>query len=156
AAKLYESDAVLYAMYASLGEVAIAVGPVTSSQAILGIQPRANLDREYLYYYLESIKPQIKTIGQQGTQSNLNAKMVGDLRIPLPSLVEQKRISTALGDIDDMIQNLERLIAKKQAIKQGMMQQLLTGKTRLPGFTKPWTKIRLGEHATYLKTIPLS
>src|SRR5690606_14557223 len=47
-------------------------------------------------------------------------------------------------------------IAKKQAIKQGMMQQLLTGRTRLPGFTDEWTGIRLGDHVTYVKTVALS
>lgn len=156
AAKLYEPDAVLYAMYASLGECAIAVGRVSSSQAIVGIQPGPNLDREYLYYYLESNKGKIKTIGQQGTQSNLNAGMVRALRIRLPSIDEQKRISTVLRDTDDLIATLERVIAKKKAIKQGMMQQLLTGRTRLPGFNSEWTEILLGDHVNYVKTVALS
>lgn len=156
AAKLYEPDVVLYAMYASLGECAIAVGRVSSSQAILGIQPGPNLGREYLYYFLESIKGKVKTIGQQGTQSNLNAGMVRDFRIQLPSMDEQKRISTALCDADDLIATLERLIGKKQAMKQGMMQQLLTGRTRLPGFNAEWSEIRLGNHVTYVKTVALS
>ncbi len=156
AARLYEPDVVLYAMYASLGECAIAVGRVSSSQAILGIQPGPSLDGEYLYYYLESIKEKIKTIGQQGTQSNLNAGMVRDLRIQLPSIDEQRRISTALRDADELIAILERLIAKKQAIKQGMMQQLLTGRTRLPRFTGEWADIRLGDHVSYVKTVALS
>lgn len=151
AAKLYEPDAVLYAMYASLGECAIAVGRVSSSQAILGIQPGPNLDREYLYYYLESIKGKIKTIGQQGAQSNLNAGMVRALRIGLPSIDEQKRISTVLRDTDDLIATLEHLITKKQAIKQGMMQQLLTGRTRLPGFTDEWSLTTLGNLGAFFK-----
>ena len=46
--------------------------------------------------------------------------------------------------MDDLIATLERLIAKKQAIKQGMMQQLLTGSTRLPGFTEPWQQSTVG------------
>ncbi len=61
-----------------------------------------------------------------------------DLGSPLPPLPEQKRIAEALSDADELIVGLERLIAKKQAIKQGMMQQLLTGQTRLPGFTEEW------------------
>jgi type I restriction enzyme S subunit len=48
------------------------------------------------------------------------------------------------------------LIAKKEAVKQGLMQQLLTGRTRLPGFLSPWARIHLGEHVSYLKTMPLS
>ena len=59
---------------------------------------------------------------------------------PLACLLhEQRAIAEALDDADELIDTLERLIAKKQAIKQGMMQQLLTGRTRLPGFTEPWT-----------------
>lgn len=65
----------------------------------------------------------------------------------LPTLDEQIRIADALTDADHLITTLERLIAKKQAIKQGMMQQLLTGKTRLPGFTEPWTERSIGEVA---------
>ena len=57
---------------------------------------------------------------------------------------EQKAIAEALSDIDHLIATTEKLIAKKKAIKQGLMQELLTGKHRLPGFTKPWKKTTLG------------
>lgn len=73
------------------------------------------------------------------------------LQIPVPSKREQARIASALIDADDLIAALGGLIAKKQAIKQGMMQQLLTGKTRLPGFTQPWREVRLGDVAQFSK-----
>jgi type I restriction enzyme S subunit len=60
------------------------------------------------------------------------------LNVPVPPKREQLRIGSALTDADDIIAVLERLIAKKQAIKQGMMQELLTAKTRLPGFRDRW------------------
>lgn len=145
AAKLYPAGSVLYAIYASLGECSIAKGCVSSSQAILGIVPGSGLDGEFLYYHLESIKPRVKMIGQQGTQSNLNAGMVRDFQIQLPELAEQRSIAEALSVADRLIASLERLIAKKRAIKHGMMQQLLTGNTRLPGFTREWEEVRLGE-----------
>ena len=63
-------------------------------------------------------------------------------RCPLPSREEQADRGRA-DDADDLIAALERMIAKKQAIKQGMMQQLLTGKTRLPGFAAEWREVRL-------------
>ena len=66
------------------------------------------------------------------------------LEIEAPELVEQTAIAEVANDLTDHIAALERLIAKKQAIKQGMMQQLLTGRTRLPGFSEPWTETRLG------------
>lgn len=68
--------------------------------------------------------------------------------LPLPPKEEQRRIGKALQDADDLIATLERLIAKKQAIKQGMVQQLLTGRTRLPGFEDDWSMRTLGSVAT--------
>ena len=62
----------------------------------------------------------------------------------MPSLERQREIVESLGDADDLIAALERKIAKKQAIKQGMMQQLLTGRTRLPGFSEPWSEVTVG------------
>lgn len=144
AAKLYEPDVVLYAMYASLGECSISVGRVTSSQAILGIKPGAKLDSEFLYYFLQSIKSRVKTMGQQGTQSNLNAGMVRNFQIPLPRPAVQRKIAKVLADVDLLISSAERLIAKKQAVKQGMMQQLFGGKTRLPGFSQEWASGPIG------------
>lgn len=58
---------------------------------------------------------------------------------------EQTRIATALSNIDALISELVRLIEKKRAIKQGAMQQLLTGKKRLKGFSEPWVEKKLGE-----------
>lgn len=58
--------------------------------------------------------------------------------IPIPPILEQRAIATALSDVDALITSLDRLIAKKRDIKQATMQQLLTGKTRLPGFSEEW------------------
>lgn len=131
AARLYEPNVVLYAMYASLGECSIAVGRVCSSQAILGIDAGPRLDREFLYYHLLSIKPRVKLLGQQGTQSNLNAGMVRIFELRLPPIDEQRAISAALADADIELRALERRLESTRLIKQGMMQELLTGRTRL-------------------------
>lgn len=66
------------------------------------------------------------------------------LCIPLPSLPEQDRIVNAFEDIDDLISSLEKQISKKKAIKQGAMQELLTGKRRLPGFFGEWQSFVFG------------
>lgn len=70
-----------------------------------------------------------------GTYTIANAQ---ETLIPMPPLPEQERIAEALSDMDELIFSLEKLIAKKKAIKQGAMEQLLTGKTRLPGFSGEW------------------
>ena len=68
--------------------------------------------------------------------------------LPVPTPDEQRAIATALSDADALIESLDRLIAKKRAIKKAAMQQLLTGQTRLPGFTGEWETKRLGELLT--------
>lgn len=79
----------------------------------------------------------------------------GDIRrfrIPFPaSVAEQRAIATALSDVDALLTQLDRLIAKKRNIKRAAMQQLLTGKTRLPGFGGEWKPKRLGDLGEFLK-----
>ena len=81
-------------------------------------------------------------------QPGVNGQEYAQLPVPLPSITVQNAIADAMADVDDLIATLERLIAKKQAIKQGMMQQLLTGRTRLPGFTGEWADRCLGDVLT--------
>ena len=132
AAQMFPAGTVLYAMYASLGECSIAGVSLCSSQAILGIRPSRALNNEFLYYYLTSLKPIVKTLGQQGTQANLNKGMVHDFRISLPpTLPEQAAIAAVLSDMDAEISALEQRLSKTRALKQGMMQELLTGRIRL-------------------------
>lgn len=79
---------------------------------------------------------------------NLNTGIINGRLVPLPpSETEQRAIATALGDIDALLDGLNRLIAKKRAIKQATMQQLLTGQTRLPGFSGEWEVKWLGDLA---------
>jgi type I restriction enzyme S subunit len=131
AAQMYPAGTVLYAMYASLGECSIAGVPLCSSQAILGIRPGNGLNNQFLYYYLMSLKPIVKSLGQQGTQANLNKGMVQEFRISLPTLPEQTAIAATLSDMDAELAALEQRLTKIRALKQGMMQELLTGRTRL-------------------------
>lgn len=107
------------------------------------------VDQRFLLYLLKASEVKLRESGQSGSQMNVNTDIVKGLHVCIPADVrEQERIAAALWDIDDLIATLERLIAKKQAIKQGMMQQLLTGRTRLPGFTGEWTDRLLGEVLT--------
>lgn len=81
-----------------------------------------------------------------GGQKNVNAGSLKGLPVPLPpTLAEQEAIAKVLGDADALIESLERLIAKKCAIKQGAMQELLTARRRLPGFKGEWEDRRIGD-----------
>ena len=131
AAKIYPKGTVLYAMYASIGEVSIAEKEMASSQAILGIQVSDKLVNKYLYYFLVGQKERIKLQGQAGTQSNLNAGMVKNLDIPIPSIKEQNKIIAVLDNGMDELSLLKQQLENYKKQKQGLMQKLLTGQWRV-------------------------
>jgi type I restriction enzyme S subunit len=81
----------------------------------------------------------------------LTAPQIRPLEVLCPPVREQVAIECVLADLGDFSTSLERLIAKKRDIKQGMMQELLTGRTRLPGFTERWADKTLGNVA-HIKT----
>ncbi len=130
-ARIFPSETVLLAMYASIGKCCIATREVSTSQAILGITTSHRLYNEYLYYYLNFKNNELLNQGQQGTQSNLNKGIVEDYQIYLPQIKEQIQIAQILSNMDREIEKLEQKLGKYEKIKQGMMQQLLTGKIRL-------------------------
>ena len=72
-----------------------------------------------------------------------------EVPIPPPPVAEQHAVATALSDVDELLGGLDRLIAKKRDLKQAAMQQLLTGKTRLPGFSGKWDTVQLGDLLGY-------
>ncbi len=109
---------------------------------------RQKVAPRYLLYALQSSTVQnvIRIQGGIGsTVSNLRIPTLAALEIPLPSLGEQEAISDALSDADALIEFQEQLLAKKRQLKQGGMQELLTGKKRLPGFNGEWETKSLGE-----------
>lgn len=77
------------------------------------------------------MKSVVKALGQQGTQSNLNKGMVQNFRVALPPIEEQTAIATFLSDMDAELSALEARRDKTRNLKQAMMQELLTGRTRL-------------------------
>ena len=130
-ARMFPAGTVFLAMYASIGKCAIITKEASTSQAILGISPKTSLSNEYLYYFLLYNKEKIANQGQQGTQSNLNKGMVQEIDVVLPNIKKQEEIVEILSDIDSEVEKLGTKREKYKQIKQGMMQELLTGKTRL-------------------------
>ena len=80
-----------------------------------------------------------------GIQKFIALGTLRQLEVPAPNIVEQRAIAAALSDVDALLAKLDQLIAKKRDLKQAAMQQLLTGQTRLPGFSGAWEVKRLGE-----------
>jgi type I restriction enzyme S subunit len=81
----------------------------------------------------------------------INSKDIKNILFPLPPLPEQQAIATALSDIDGLINSLQKLIDKKKKIKQSAMQELLTGKRRLEGFSGEWVEVSLKDVAKFFK-----
>jgi type I restriction enzyme S subunit len=113
-------------------------------------------DPGYYCQYFNSERGRItfKEIETGTTMKHLNGGDMKRLFLPSPPIEEQRAIAKALSDVDELLGGLNRLIAKKRDLKQATMQQLLTGKTRLPGFKGEWEVTRIGESIDLLTGFP--
>lgn len=132
-AKKVKKDTLLLALYgATAGVVGITKIDATINQAVLAIIPKRDSSL-FLYYWLSFNKNKIIETYAQGGQANLSGDIVRAFNIVIPkSITEQSAIAQLLSDMDAEIEALECRLKKTQALKQGMMQTLLTGKIRLP------------------------
>lgn len=132
------------------GKCAFVGAPSATNQSCLAINGTNKMDIKYLYWYYRMYGDYLAFKYSQGTkQQSFTATIVKNLPITYPKqVIEQHHIASALTSIDNLIASLGKLIEKKKNIKQGAMQQLLTGKTRLKGFTEPWVYRKISEIAT--------
>lgn len=94
---------------------------------------------------------QIDKLSVGGIMDGLSSTIIKQISFALPSSIdEQENVATTLSDIDSLITSLEKLIDKKKLIKQGVMQEFLTGKRRLKGFSGEWKKVKLGDICVYM------
>ena len=112
----------------------------------------------YLGHLMNSpiVSAQKARLGQGDAVVHIYINNLAQVQVELPPITEQNAIAGVLSDVDGLLNALDALIAKKQVIKRATMQQLLTGKTRLPGFSGAWETKRLGEIAPIRnhKTLP--
>ena len=153
AAKLLPAGTVLLTSRATIGETVIATVPMATNQGFANFICHETLLNVFLAYYLRYIKEKLNDLASGSTFKEITKGTLLNIEIPLPPLSEQRAIAEALSDVDGLLNTLEALIAKKQAIKQAVMQQLLTGKTRLPGFCGAWETKRLMEIADCLDNV---
>lgn len=102
------------------------------------------LSKIFMSFYFEDF---LNRLVAGSTINHLYQKDFVKFCFPLPNSEEQTAIAAALSDVDSLISALTKKIEKKKAIKQGLMQQLLTGKKRLPGFNDKWKSMLLGDIA---------
>lgn len=114
---------------------------------IVILSPR-NINSKFLGYLLNTpvIAKQKASKGQGDAVVHISANSLANIQLPIPPKPEQQAIATALSDTDELINSLEKLISKKEAIKTGTMQELLTGKKRLDGFSGEWEEKTVGNY----------
>lgn len=150
---LYGNEILIANIGANVGEVFlmpsnIGYATIAPNMIILRSDDK-NVRFDYLFYYLRSSVGQRKLFEQIAGSGHpkLNKTDLKRVAVIVPPLSEQEAIAEALSDADALIESLDALIAKKRAIRQGAMQDLLSGRKRLPGFSGEWTTKRFGSLA---------
>ena len=151
AANLARPGDVIFTQRGTLGQVSLVPDEPYHRYLISQSQMKVTVDSERVdsrYFHLLFSGPMhqklIATATIQTGVPHINLGVLRQIPVQLPPLPEQRAIAAALSDVDALIASLDRLIAKKRDLKQGVMQQLLTGQTRLPGFSGKWKTKRLG------------
>lgn len=125
-------------------KVRIAHIDIQMDSNMMAILPKKNIIwGEYLYYNI--VFEKLFKIADTSTIPQINNKHIIPYKIPLPPLPEQQKIAKILGTWDKAIEMQTQLIKKLELRKKGLMQHLLTGKKRLPGFSGEWRKVKLGK-----------
>ena len=150
-ASLLPTGALLLCSRATIGEVKIARSPICTNQGFKSLIPKEEVFNQFLYYLVVTLKPKMIDLSTGSTFLEIGKHDLASIKVRLPPRSEQYTVAEALSDVDGLLESLDVLITKKQAIKQATMQQLLTGKIRLPGFGGEWETRRLGKLGPFLK-----
>lgn len=125
--------------------------PATLNSGVFVIRPKKDkkIDTKYLYYVFTSkiFNEFLSKLTAGSTINHLYQKDFVNFEFEAPDETEQRKIAKALSDTDELIDSLQSLIEKKENIKLGTMQQLLTGKKRLKGFSEKWKVVDVDEIA---------
>jgi restriction endonuclease S subunit len=148
--RVYPPGSVLVAMYGGLnqiGRTGLLRIPAAVNQALTAIRPRdGKVHTDYLLRVLNYRVEHWRSVASSSRKDpNITSKDIREFAVALPAIDEQLAIAEALSDADALSESLSLLLAKKRQIKQGAMQELLTGKRRLPGFSADWHLMPLAE-----------
>lgn len=144
ASKLTKKGDIILVTRVSVGKIILCEEEFAVNQDLTIISSKQDLPN-FLFYSLKN-KTQIIVNKSQGLAiKGITKDELKELNLLLPPLAEQKKIAEILGTWDEAIEKLSSLIEQKKLLKKGLMQKLLTGKVRLPGFTQPWKEVKLGD-----------
>jgi type I restriction enzyme S subunit len=147
-ARLLPAGTVIFSRTASVGKSTILSIPMSTTQDFANYVCGSEIHNQYLMWLFRFLQSTWKQLMAGSIHNTIYMPVFKSLQVLLPPLPEQQAIAKALIDADELIAALEVLITKKRDIKQGVMQELLTGKRRLPGFQAEWGTKTLSELAT--------
>lgn len=141
---------ILLTTRATIGLRAILKVPAATNQGFQSLVVNTENDNQFIYYLLGLHQSELIKNASGSTFLELSPKKLGEISLCLPSShAEQKTLATALSDVDALLYSLDALIVKKRDIKTAAMQELLTGKKRLPGFSGEWKSTKISELGSF-------
>lgn len=150
AATVMPAGSILLCTRATIGELKINSIPMATNQGFKNITVNNSGNAEFLYYLLQTKKSRMLDLAIGSTFLEISKTALSKIPLQIPMRDEQNKIADALSDMDNLVVVLEKQIAKKKAIKQGTMQELLTGKRRLPGFSGEWETKKLEDYCSLI------
>jgi len=144
-AKILDEGTVLLTSRAGIGDLSILKEKAATNQGFQSLVPKNQTNSEFIYYLMLTKKADLLDKASGSTFLEISPNNVRAILVQYPQNDEQAIIATALSDADILIENLEKLIEKKKNIKQGAMQELLTGKRRLSGFSGKWEEKKISD-----------
>jgi type I restriction enzyme S subunit len=140
---LLPAGTVVFSRTATVGKATTMGREMTTSQDFANYVCGEDVHGPYLVHLFRYMRPEWDRLKAGSTHNTIYMPVFRDLEVLLPPVTEQRAIAEALGDVDALLASLDKLIAKERDIKEAAMQQLLTRKTRLPGFSGDWAHRRL-------------
>jgi len=143
--KRFPRGTLFFTIAANIGDVGVASFETACPDSLVAITPAKRTCQDWLAHELRRRKQSFENLASHNAQLNINLEKLRPYLLCAPPFPEQEAIAEALSDADALIESLEHLLSKKRQVKQGAMQELLTGKKRLAGFSGEWEVKRLGE-----------
>ena len=125
-AKMFERGTILFSIFATIGKVAILDIDATTNQALVGLKNNELVDKSFLVYALIELSERISNLGKGVAQKNINISILKDVRIPLPTLAEQKQIAEKLDKLFDQIETIKKASNRIPELLKNFRQQVLT------------------------------
>ena len=140
------------------GTAALLMSPMALNQSLAALVANEETDSRFLFYLFSANYSKLRELSSgDGGRGGLNKRLLRSLSFTVPSAKEeQEAIAETIAAFDTHISNLAALIEKKRAIRDAALEDLVSGRTRLAGFTEPWTESSLGSIGTFTKGAPLS